>query len=64
VAAGEDDILYGLNLPVPVAADEAFDDRANLPALAGKYQVLNIKLEKTVGLIEALACARAGLVQG
>jgi L-alanine-DL-glutamate epimerase-like enolase superfamily enzyme len=64
VAAGEDDILRGLNLPVPVAADEAFDDRANLAALAGKYQVLNIKLDKTGGLTEALACARSGLAQG
>ena len=64
VAAGEDDILRGLNLPVPVAADEAFDDRTNLSALAGKYQVLNIKLDKTGGLTEALACARAGLAQG
>lgn len=60
----DDDCLRGLVLPVPVAADEAFVDRASLPKLVGKYQVLNIKLDKTGGLTEALACAQAGLAQG
>jgi L-alanine-DL-glutamate epimerase-like enolase superfamily enzyme len=60
----DDDCLRGLVLPVPVAADEAFIDRASLPELVGKYQVLNIKLDKTGGLTEALACAREGLAQG
>ena len=60
----EDELLRGLRLPVPVAADEAFNDRGSIPALAGKYQVLNIKLDKTGGLTEALASARAGLEQG
>ena len=60
----DDDCLRGLVLPVPVAADEAFIDRASLPQLVGKYQVLNIKLDKTGGLTEALACARDGLAQG
>ena len=60
----DDDLLRGLALPVPVAADEAFVDRASLPRLLGKYQVLNIKLDKTGGLTEALACAREGLAQG
>lgn len=60
----DDDCLRGLALPVPVAADEAFVDRASLPRLAGKYQVLNIKLDKTGGLTEALACAQEGLAQG
>ena len=60
----DDDCLLGLALPVPAAADEAFIDRASLPKLVGKYRVLNIKLDKTGGLTEALACARAGLAQG
>jgi L-alanine-DL-glutamate epimerase-like enolase superfamily enzyme len=60
----DDDCLRRLVLPVPVAADEAFIDRASLPELVGKYQVLNIKLDKTGGLTEALACAREGLAQG
>ncbi len=64
VAIEEDEALRGLALPVPVAADEAFNDRADIANLAGKYQVLNIKLDKTGGLTEALACARDGLAQG
>ena len=59
-----DDVLRGVRLPVPVAADEAFTDRASIAALAVKYQVLNIKLDKTGGLTEALACARAGRAAG
>jgi L-alanine-DL-glutamate epimerase-like enolase superfamily enzyme len=47
-----------------VAADEAFSDRQSIAGLKGKYQVLNIKLDKTGGLSEALACARSGLEQG
>jgi L-Ala-D/L-Glu epimerase len=59
-----DEILKTVTLPIPVAADEAFKDRSSIAALAGKYQVLNIKLDKTGGLTEALACAQAGLEQG
>lgn len=60
VAAAEDEILRGRQLPVPVAADEAFTDRSSIPSLLGKYQVLNIKLDKTGGLTEALACVSEG----
>jgi len=60
----QDEVLRHMALPVPVAADEAFNDRTSIPGLAGKYQVLNIKLDKTGGLTEALACAHAGLAQG
>ncbi len=61
--AGEDDALIGLARPVPVCADESCHDRASLPALAGKYDMVNIKLDKTGGLTEALSlrdAARAG----
>jgi L-alanine-DL-glutamate epimerase-like enolase superfamily enzyme len=40
---------------VPVCADESCHDRASLAALKGKYDVINIKLDKTGGLTEALA---------
>lgn len=60
----DDEVLRRIALPVPVAADEAFDDRASLAGLAGKYQVLNIKLDKSGGLTEALACAHAARAQG
>jgi L-Ala-D/L-Glu epimerase len=64
VAVNSDEILRGLSLPVPVAADEAFTDRSGIPGFAGKYQVLNIKLDKTGGLTEGLACVRAGQAAG
>ncbi len=62
--AGEDDALIGMARPVPVCADEAAHDRASLPALRGKYDVVNIKLDKTGGLTEALALKREALAEG
>ena len=62
--AGEDDALLGLDRPVPVCADESCHDRASLPALKGKYDIINIKLDKTGGLTEALALKRAALDDG
>ncbi len=62
--AGEDDALLGMARPVPVCADESCHDRASLPALRGKYDVVNIKLDKTGGLTEALALRAAALAEG
>ena len=62
--AADDDALLGLQRPVPVCADESAHDRASLKHLAGKYDVVNIKLDKTGGLTEALALKREALVQG
>ncbi|KEJ94981.1 L-alanine-DL-glutamate epimerase [Pseudosulfitobacter pseudonitzschiae] len=62
--AGEDDALIGMDRPVPVCADESCHDRASLPHLKGKYDVVNIKLDKTGGLTEALALRDAALAQG
>jgi L-alanine-DL-glutamate epimerase-like enolase superfamily enzyme len=53
--AGADAGLAGLDRPVPVCADESCHDRATLPRLAGLYDAVNIKLDKTGGLTEALA---------
>jgi len=53
--AGADDALADMDRPLPVCADEACHDRASLPGLAGKYDMINIKLDKTGGLTEALA---------
>ncbi|MFN3613747.1 MAG: N-acetyl-D-Glu racemase DgcA [Rubrimonas sp.] len=52
---GADDALHGLDRPLPVCADEACHDRQGLAALRGKYDYVNIKLDKTGGLTEALA---------
>jgi L-alanine-DL-glutamate epimerase-like enolase superfamily enzyme len=43
--------------PIPVCADESVHDRASLASLIGKYDAVNIKLDKTGGLTEALAMA-------
>jgi L-alanine-DL-glutamate epimerase-like enolase superfamily enzyme len=50
--------------PVPVCADESCHDRGSLPSLKGKYDVVNIKLDKTGGLTEALALRAEALAQG
>ena len=57
--AGADAALAGPRA-VPVCADESLHDRAGLAALAGRYDAINIKLDKAGGLTEALALAAAG----
>ncbi|WP_377508954.1 N-acetyl-D-Glu racemase DgcA [Octadecabacter sp. R77987] len=61
--AGADDLLGEIARPLPVCADESCHDRASLPALKGKYDVVNIKLDKTGGLTEALALRDAARAQ-
>lgn len=53
--AGDDDLLAEIERPLPVCADESCHDRASLTGLSGKYDMVNIKLDKTGGLTEALA---------
>ncbi|TYB80003.1 N-acetyl-D-Glu racemase DgcA [Maritimibacter fusiformis] len=62
--AGDDEALAGMARPVPVCADESCHDRASLPGLRGKYDVVNIKLDKTGGLTEALALRDAARAAG
>ena len=50
-------MLPRMRRPIPVCADESVHDRASLDALAGKYDAINIKLDKAGGLTEALALA-------
>lgn len=64
VPAGEDEALLGMERPLPVCADESCHDRASLAALKGKYDVVNIKLDKTGGLTEALSLRDAALAEG
>lgn len=61
--AGEDDALIGMDRPVPVCADESCHDRTSLAGLKGKYDVVNIKLDKTGGMTEALALKQAALAE-
>ena len=53
--AGADEALREIERPLPVCADESCHDRGSLDGLAGKYDMINIKLDKTGGLTEALA---------
>ena len=62
--AGADAALEGLARPVPVCADESVHDRATLAALVGRYDMINIKLDKTGGLTEALALRDAARAAG
>lgn len=61
---GEDDMLAEIARPLPVCADESCHDRASLPGLKGKYDMVNIKLDKTGGLTEALALRDAARSEG
>lgn len=62
--AGQDQMLAEIERPLPVCADESCHDRASLPDLKGKYDMVNIKLDKTGGLTEALALRDAAREQG
>ncbi len=55
--AGNDAALSSVPHIVPICADESVFDRASLDSLVGKYDAVNIKLDKTGGLTEALATA-------
>lgn len=56
--AGSDAALADVPHPVPVCADELFHDRTSLAEVVGRYDFVNIKLDKTGGLTEALAVVR------
>lgn len=62
--AGNDDALLEMERVLPVCADESCHDRTSLPGLRGKYDMINIKLDKTGGLTEALALKKQGLAEG
>jgi L-Ala-D/L-Glu epimerase len=55
--AADDAALAEVVHPIPVCADESVHDRATLARLKGKYEAVNIKLDKAGGLTEALALA-------
>ncbi len=55
LAEGADSALANYRSPIPLAADESIRDGADLATLAERYQVVNIKLDKTGGLTRALA---------
>jgi len=64
LAKAEEDALDGFQRSTPIACDESFNDSDGIAALVGRYDVLNIKLDKAGGLSEAMACVRIGRMHG
>jgi L-Ala-D/L-Glu epimerase len=62
--AGRDELLARIRRPVAVCADESVHDRTSLEGLRARYDAVNIKLDKTGGLTEALAMADAAQALG
>jgi L-alanine-DL-glutamate epimerase-like enolase superfamily enzyme len=62
--AGHDQSLIDFDSPIPLCADESCHTRAELEYLQGRYQVINIKLDKTGGLTEAVLLAQQAELQG
>jgi len=62
--AGQDGRLAHIKRPIAVCADESVHDRNSLAGLRDRYDAVNIKLDKTGGLTEALAMADAAAAQG
>lgn len=62
--ADADGALDGMARPVPLCADESCHGSATVAALVGRYDLVNIKLEKTGGLTEALGLADAAVAAG
>jgi L-alanine-DL-glutamate epimerase-like enolase superfamily enzyme len=62
--AGADSVLAEIARIVPVCADESLHDRHDLADLRGRYDAINVKLDKAGGLTEALALVAAAQAQG
>jgi L-alanine-DL-glutamate epimerase-like enolase superfamily enzyme len=62
--AGRDEALARIKRPLAVCADESVHDRSTLAGLRERYDAVNIKLDKTGGLTEALAMADAARALG
>jgi L-Ala-D/L-Glu epimerase / N-acetyl-D-glutamate racemase len=62
--ADADDALATVPHPIPICADESCHTSADLVRLVGKYEAVNIKLDKSGGLTEALALAEAATARG
>ena len=58
VPAKEDEVLRGIESPVPLCADESAHGLEGMLRLVGLYDFINVKLDKTGGLTEALAVIR------
>lgn len=64
IPVGAEGGLDGYVGPVPLCADELINDREDLDKAVGRFEVVNIKLDKTGGLTEALKLADAAEARG
>ncbi|PTQ09909.1 dipeptide epimerase [Sphingomonas oleivorans] len=64
VKAGQDHLLDGVTSPIPLCADESCQDRSDLARCIGRYEAINIKLDKAGGLTEGLALAAEARAAG
>jgi L-alanine-DL-glutamate epimerase-like enolase superfamily enzyme len=62
--ADKDEVLETLDHPIPVCADESCHTSADLPRLTNRYEMINIKLDKTGGLTEALVLSERARKSG
>lgn len=62
--AGDDNLLAEIDRPIVVCADESTHDAETLDQVVGKYDAVNIKLDKTGGLTNALHFAEAAREEG
>ena len=62
--AADDDVLQSLQRPIPICADESCHDCASLPHIVGRYDMVNIKLDKAGGLTEAMKLRAAAEAEG
>ena len=62
--AADDEALRSLRRPIPICADESCHDSASLKNLVDRYDMINIKLDKTGGLTEALELRKAAEAEG
>ena len=58
--ADADEVLERLDHPIPICADESCHTAADLPHLKNRYEIINVKLDKTGGLTEALLLCKRG----
>jgi L-Ala-D/L-Glu epimerase len=61
---GQDALLDRLTSPIPIAADESAQSSRDLEELPGRYNVVNIKLDKCGGLTEGLVMLKVARALG
>jgi L-alanine-DL-glutamate epimerase-like enolase superfamily enzyme len=61
---GQEALLDGLQSPIPIAADESVQCLSDIPGLVGRFNLINIKLDKCGGLTEALEMTGIAKIRG